>query len=113
MSFLAAAFLFGLAAIAIPIWLHRVSQRSPVEIPVATTAFLREADEPVRSRQAIDYYFLLALRILFIAALVFAFAQPLLPQTEESSFFDAPDPTAIVVLDRSPPWPAMGSGQRR
>lgn len=102
MSFLAAAFLFGLAAIAIPIWLHRVSQRSPVEIPVATTAFLREADEPVRSRQAIDYYFLLALRILFIAALVFAFAQPLLPQTEESSFFDAPDPTAIVVLDRSP-----------
>ncbi len=102
MSFLASAFLFGLAAIAIPIWLHRVSQRSPEEIPVATTAFLRQADEPVRSRQAIDYYFLLALRILFLAALVFAFAQPLLPQTEESAFFDAPEPTTIVVLDRSP-----------
>ena len=101
MSFAAAAFLFGLATIAIPIWLHRVSQRSPVEIPVSTTAFLRQADEPVRAKQAIDYWFLLALRALFIAALALAFAQPLLMQTADSPFFEAPEPTPIVLLDQS------------
>lgn len=80
MTFLAAAFFAGLAALAVPLWLHRTNQRAPAEATVASLMLMREADEPVRQRRALAHKVLLALRLALLALVVFAFAQPVLEQ---------------------------------
>jgi hypothetical protein len=76
MSFLAPAFLAGLLAIAIPLWLHRLSAENPNRRPFSSVMFL-EAGEPQRVlAKQVQYLLLLAARIAIIAALVLAFLQP-------------------------------------
>ncbi len=76
MSFLAPAFLAGLLAIAIPLWLHRLSAENPNRRPFSSVMFL-EAGEPQRVlAKQVQYLVLLAARIAIIAVLVLAFLQP-------------------------------------
>jgi len=76
MSFLAPAFLAGLLAIGIPIWLHRLSAENPNRRPFSSVMFL-EAGEPQRvMAKTIKYLLLLAFRIAVLVALVLAFIQP-------------------------------------
>ena len=76
MSFLAPAFLAGLAAIAIPLWLHRLSAENPNRRPFSSIMFL-EAGEPQRVlAKQLQYLLLLACRIAVLVALVLAFIQP-------------------------------------
>jgi len=76
MSFLAPAFLAGLLAIAIPLWLHRLSAENPNRRPFSSVMFL-EAGEPQRVlAKNLQYLLLLAFRIAVLAALVLAFIQP-------------------------------------
>lgn len=76
MSLLAPAFLAGLLAIAIPLWLHRLSAENPNRRPFSSVMFL-EAGEPQRVlAKQLQYLLLLAARIAIIALLVLAFLQP-------------------------------------
>jgi hypothetical protein len=76
MSFLAPAFIAGLLAIAIPLWLHRLSAENPNRRPFSSVMFL-EAGEPQRVlAKQVQYLVLLAARIGIIALLVLAFLQP-------------------------------------
>ena len=76
MSLLAPLFLAGLAAIVLPIWLHRLSSENPNRKPFSSVMFL-EAGEPQRVlAKNVQYLLLLAARIAVIAALVLAFIQP-------------------------------------
>lgn len=76
MSFLAPAFLAGLLAVGIPLWLHRLSAENPNRKPFSSVMFL-EAGEPQRVlAKKLQYLLLLAFRIAVIAILVFAFLQP-------------------------------------
>lgn len=108
MSFLAPAFLAGLLAIGLPIWLHRLSADNPNRKPFSSVMFL-EAGEPQRVlARTIRYLLLLAFRIGILAALVLAFMQP--------AFWRDPAAGAVggqrlhvVVVDTSA---SMGAGDR-
>ncbi len=76
MSFLAPAFLAGLLAIAVPLWLHRLSAENPNRRPFSSVMFL-EAGEPQRVlAKQLQYLLLLGFRIAVLVALVLAFIQP-------------------------------------
>ncbi|MYA15819.1 MAG: hypothetical protein F4Z28_03130, partial [Gammaproteobacteria bacterium] len=55
MSFLAGAFLAGLAALGIPLLLHRMSMREAAERDVSSLMLMRETDEPIRTRRALAH----------------------------------------------------------
>ena len=78
MSFVAAAFLTGLALLAVPWWLHRRQAGHPEQHVVSSLLLLRPSELPERSRKQVQHRWLLALRMLLVAALAVAFAQPLL-----------------------------------
>jgi hypothetical protein len=75
--FLAPAFLLGLLAIGVPLWLHRVTRANPVQQPFASLMFLEASESQRTARHTIRYWLLLLLRIGLLAALVLAFAGPL------------------------------------
>lgn len=75
--FLAPAFLFGLLAIGMPLWLHRVTRAHPTQQPFASHMFLEASESQRTARHTIRYWLLLLLRVALVAALAFAFAGPL------------------------------------
>ena len=77
--FVAPAFLAGLLAIALPLWLHRVARANPARYPFASLMLLETSETQRTAKRTLRYWLLLALRILFIIALVLAFAGPLVP----------------------------------
>ena len=101
MSFVAGAFLLGFAALAVPWGLHRMNERAPAQTVVASLMLMREVEEPLHTRRKLAHRALLALRLALLAALVLAFAQPVV---ESSAGFIAADrarPARLVVLDGS------------
>ena len=80
MQFLFPAFLFGLAAIAIPIVIHLFNFRRFKTVYFSNVAFLREVKEETASRSRLKHLLVLAARILAITFLVLAFAQPFIPK---------------------------------
>ena len=76
--FLAPLFLVGLLAIGVPIWLHRVARANPTQHPFASLMFLEASETQRTAKRTLRYWLLLSLRILFLIALVLAFAGPLL-----------------------------------
>ena len=78
MMLLAPAFLLGLLAIGVPVWLHRLSSANPNRQPFGSAMFL-EPGEPRRVlAKKLQYLLLLALRIGVLALLALAFAGPAL-----------------------------------
>jgi hypothetical protein len=81
MSLLAPAFLAGLLAIGLPLWLHRLSSDNPNKQRFSSLMFL-EPGEPRRVlAKKLQYLLLLALRIGVLVLLAFAFAQPAIWRT--------------------------------
>jgi hypothetical protein len=76
--FLAPLFLFGLLAIGVPIWLHRVARANPTQHPFASLMFVEASETQRTAKRTLQYWLLLSLRILLLIALVLAFAGPLL-----------------------------------
>jgi hypothetical protein len=98
--FLAPAFLLGLLAIGVPIWLHRVARANPTQHPFASLMFLEASETQRTAKRTLRYWLLLSLRILLLIALVLAFAGPLLtarvvPATSANARLHA------IVIDRS------------
>jgi hypothetical protein len=98
--FLAPAFLLGLLAIGVPIWLHRVARANPTQHPFASLMFVEASETQRTAKRTLRYWLLLSLRILLLIALVLAFAGPLLieraiPGTNANARLHA------IVLDRS------------
>ena len=76
MTLLAPAFLLGLLAIGVPLWLHRLSSDNPNKQRFSSLMFL-EPGEPRRVlAKNLQYLLLLALRIAVLVLLALAFAQP-------------------------------------
>jgi hypothetical protein len=99
-SLIAPAFLFGLLAVGLPLWLHRLSSTNPNKQKFSSSMFL-EPGEPRRVlAKNLQYLLLLALRIGVLALLAFAFAQPALwraPKAAESGGARL----HLIVLDAS------------
>jgi hypothetical protein len=98
--FLAPAFLLGMLAIAVPVWLHRVARANPSQHPFASLMLLEASETQRTAKRTLRYWLLLSLRIILLLALAFAFAGPLVtkkivPQTGADARLHA------IVLDTS------------
>lgn len=79
MSFLFPSFLWGLLAISVPIAIHIFNFRRTKKVYFTNVAFLKAVETKTRSIRQIKHWLILAARILAIACLALAFAQPFLP----------------------------------
>jgi len=100
MGFLAPAFLLGLAAIALPLWLHRLETESADRRPFSSAMLLERAEQRVHVRRRLRYFALLALRILLLALIAIAFAKPFLATPAEPAAIAASG-SHLVVVDTS------------
>ncbi len=79
MNFLFPTFLIGLTAIAIPIIIHLFNFRKYKKVYFTNVQFLKELKQESDSKSKLKEWLILAMRILAIVCLVFAFAQPFIP----------------------------------
>lgn len=79
MNFSYPSFLFALSAIAIPIIIHLFNFRKFKTIYFSNVRFLKDVKQETQSKSRLKHLLVLAARILAIACLVFAFAQPFIP----------------------------------
>ncbi|QDV70442.1 hypothetical protein Poly24_41660 [Rosistilla carotiformis] len=79
MGFLNATLLFGLLAAAIPVALHLLGRREPQRLEFPALRFLTQRIETNRRRMRVRHWSLLLLRVLALAGLALALAQPHVP----------------------------------
>lgn len=77
--------LFGLAAILVPIIIHLFNFRRYKTVYFSNVKMLDDIKKQTRREQTVQQLIVLALRILGIAALVLAFAQPFIPTKGQKS----------------------------
>lgn len=82
-------FLVGLLGLALPWWLHRLETQTTEREKFATTRFLEPSKKRIHVQRKLKFLVLMALRMLFIALLAFAFARPVLLE----------DPVAAITGD--------------
>lgn len=109
MSFLNPAALLALAAVAIPLFLHLFNLRRPRTVEFSSLDFVKELQKSAVQRVRIKEWLLLALRMLAIACLVLAFAQPTLTSDLAGMGGSVPTTHALVV-DNSLSMTADGEG---
>ncbi len=80
MQFVFPAFLFALFVLAIPIIIHLFNFRRYKTVYFSNVKFLREVKEETAARSKLKHLLVLASRLLALAFLVFAFAQPYIPR---------------------------------
>jgi len=85
MQFVNPFYLFGLLAIAIPIIIHLFNFRRFRRVYFTNVRFLQELKQQTQKQSQLKHLVILAMRILAIAALVMAFAQPYFPFSEGQS----------------------------
>src|ERR1700685_3871109 len=79
MQFLHPGFLWALTALAVPIIVHLFNFRRYKTVYFSNVKFLRELKEETSSRSRLKHWLVLASRLLAVAFLVMAFAQPFIP----------------------------------
>ncbi|MDH3709030.1 MAG: BatA domain-containing protein [Cyclobacteriaceae bacterium] len=97
MSFLQPTFLYGLLALAIPLIIHLFNFRRTKKVYFSNSQFLRQVKESKSAKQKLKHLLVLASRLLFIAFLVLAFAQPFIPSDEIEEQSDR----VYIYLDNS------------
>ena len=110
MSLLAPLFLVGLAAIALPLWLHRLRARQAQRAPFSSAMLLERHPQEQLLRRRWRYRTLLALRVLLLAALCCAFARPVWHSATASHRARAG--LQLIVLDTSLSMGADGRFER-
>lgn len=100
MGLAAPLFLAGLLAIALPIWLHRLQTKSSNRQPFSSAMLLETTEQRVHVQKKLKYLLLLAFRILLLALIALAFAQPFLPR-ESAPTVEVGVGSDIVVVDLS------------
>lgn len=83
MQFLYPTFLWALAALAIPIIIHLFYFRRFRKVYFSNVKFLREVKEETSARSRLRNLLVLLARLLAVAALIFAFAQPFIPAADQ------------------------------
>ncbi len=76
LSFLFPAFLFGAAAVAVPIVLHLVKREAAPQVPFSAVRFLKRAPVEHTRRKRLRELLLLALRVTALVLVALAFARP-------------------------------------
>jgi hypothetical protein len=108
MSFLAPLFLLGLAAVAVPIWVHLIQRERKDIIEFPSLMFIRRIPYQSVERRRIHNWWLLALRLAALALVVAAFSRPFFTIDSIVSAATATGAREVVILlDRSA---SMGYG---
>ncbi|MFM2136565.1 MAG: hypothetical protein RL021_1965, partial [Bacteroidota bacterium] len=79
MNFLYPQFLFALLALSIPIVVHLFNFRRFKRVLFTNVRFLQEIKQDTKHRSKLKHLLILASRLLAVAFLVLAFAQPYIP----------------------------------
>lgn len=95
MQFLHPAFLFGLAALSVPVVIHFVFKMKAPVVLFPSVRFLRQVDKKVAKRQKLHELLLLLMRCLALAMLALALAAPVLKQ---SGAMPGSAGTAVVIV---------------
>lgn len=101
MTFLNPAVLIGLIAASIPILIHLFNLRKLKKIEFSTLAFLKELQKNKIRKIKLKQWILLALRVLIIMLLVFAFARPTLRGLAIGGTTSAAKTTAVFIIDNT------------
>ncbi len=105
MGFLFPLFLWAAAAMVIPVLIHLFNLRRYKRVMFPDTRFLRNIQLSTKRQSKLRDRRLLALRLLFLAALVLAFAQPFIGGSRE------PKATVTVIYIDNSYSMTIGSGQ--
>jgi len=97
MKFIHPEFLFGLFAIAIPIIIHLFNFRKAKKVYFSNTRFIQEVKKTSSAKRKLKHLLVLISRILFITFLVLAFAQPLIPASENTASVE----DVMIYVDNS------------
>jgi hypothetical protein len=101
-SFLVPAFLAGLIALAVPVLIHLTRRPTRESVAFPSLMFLRRIPHHSERRRRIHRWPLLLLRCAALAALVLAFARPLLEERSARLLpATAGEREVVVLLDRS------------
>ncbi len=82
MSLLFPQFLFGLFALSIPILIHLFSFRLNKTVYYSDIRFLKDIKQQTKSKTQLKHWLVLLMRLSALSALIIAFAQPYLPDSE-------------------------------
>jgi hypothetical protein len=110
MNFLNPAFLFALAASALPLIIHLLRRRRAREVSFSSLRFLERSDRKSMRRIDLRRLILLILRTLAIAAVALAFARPVITGRTASLFPGSEPKSVVVMIDRSYSMGVRGSG---
>jgi hypothetical protein len=97
MQFVNPLFLFGLFAIAIPIIIHLFNFRKFQKVYFTNVEFIEELKQQTQKQSQLKHLIVMLLRILAIASLVLAFAQPYIPVAENDVKQDSQNQISIFV----------------
>src|SRR5258708_29905142 len=98
LAFAHPAYLWGLAAVALPIIVHLFNQRRPRPLAFGAIEFVLRSQRQKARRLRLRQVLLLALRCLLIAAVACALARPSLrPRGAETAQAAGPQATALVL----------------
>jgi len=101
MLFLNPTILLGLFAAAIPLIIHMLNLRKLKIIDFSTLKFLKELQKSKIRKIKFKQWLLLALRVLIILFIVFAFARPTLKEIALSGTTSSAKTSAVFILDDS------------
>ena len=99
MTFLQPWMLAALPLVSLPILIHLINQRRFQTVPWAAMRFLLAAKALARGYSRLRHWLVMALRMLAVAAVVFAVGRPLSRGWLALAAGGRPD-TALVILDR-------------
>jgi hypothetical protein len=98
MSFLAPLFFMGLAAIAVPVFIHLIQRERKEVVHFPSLMFLRQIPYQSVQRRRIHNWLLLALRCAAIALIVAAFSRPFFKQDPTRVIAAASGAREVVIL---------------
>ncbi len=110
MAFLYPGFLWALTALAIPVIIHLFQLRRFKRIDFPNVRFLQEVTQQTRSRKKVRHWLVLLARLLALACLVLAFAQPYLRSADGATV--AGERAVSLYLDDSWSMDGQNSGGR-
>src|SRR5438552_18471731 len=108
MQFYYPAFLIALLTLVIPVIIHLFNFRRYKTVYFSNVRFLKEIKEETDSRSKLKHLLVLASRLLALAFLVFAFAQPYIPNKRNQ--VSTGKKFVSIYIDNSFSMNAMSSG---
>jgi hypothetical protein len=108
MTFAAPMFLLGLALLALPFWLHRLTEQRAERRRFSSLMFMQAGREQRLVRRRLRHPWILLMKLAAIVALVLAFTRPFLPSQAEPGSVER-STLHVIALDTSM---SMGLGER-